>query len=353
LEKMRRVGVPLKEFAGSGPYRGILTGFNDAFLLDTATKERLVAADPRSADLFKPYLRGQDINRWRTECDGLWMLALKSSGNHPWPWANVGDQAEAVFAATYPAIHAHLNQFRDALVKRQDQGEHWWELRSCAYWEKFDQPKVMYQEIQFHPCYLRDQARMLSNNKAFFLPSEDLYLLAVLNSPLLWWHNWRYLPHMKDEALTPVTFLMENLPIARPTDDLRKSVEAAVQELIEITGEQYAGRRAVLDWLRVEFAVEKPSQKLQDLATLDADTLVAEVKKARGKAKPLTVAGLKALKDEHPRSIAPLHALAAEARRLEAQVAELVNAAYGLTADEVALMWRTAPPRMPCEPPTA
>ncbi len=91
--------------------------------------------------------------------------------------------------------------------------------------------------------------------------------------------------------------------------------------------------------------MEKPSQKLQDMASLDTDTLVAEVKKACGKTQSLTVAGLKALKDEHPRSIVPLQALATEARQLEQHVAERVHAAYGLTAEEVALMWRTAPPR--------
>jgi hypothetical protein len=185
MEKIRRAGVPLKEFTGIVPLMGIKTGFNDAYLIDTTTKERLVAADPQSADLFKPYLRGQDINRWQAEWTGLWMLALKSSGNHPWPWADVGDGAEAVFAATYPAIHAHLNQYRAALLKRQDQGAYWWELRACAYWDKFDRPKVLYQEIQFHPCYMLDQGGMLANNKVFFLPTEDLYLLGVLNSPLL------------------------------------------------------------------------------------------------------------------------------------------------------------------------
>ena len=103
---------------------GIKTGFNEAFLIDTPTKEALVAADPKSASLFKPYLRGQDIDRWQAEWTGLWMLAMKSSGNHEWPWSKAGDGAEAVFAATYPAIHAHLNQYREALIKRQDQGEY-------------------------------------------------------------------------------------------------------------------------------------------------------------------------------------------------------------------------------------
>ncbi len=72
--------------------------------------------------------------------------------------------------------------------------------------------------------------------------------------------------------------------------------------------------------------------------------------KARGKKKPLSVAEVKAPKDEHAWSVTPLQALAAEARQLEQRVAELVNTAYGLTAEEVALMWRTAPPRMPGEP---
>jgi hypothetical protein len=128
------------------PYRGIITGFNDAFLLDTATKEQLVATDPNSAPLFKPYLRGQDIDRWRAEWCSLWMLALKSSANHEWPWSKAASDAEAevLFRQTYPAVHAHLDQHRATLIKRQDQGEHWWELRSCAYWDAFDRPKVMY-----------------------------------------------------------------------------------------------------------------------------------------------------------------------------------------------------------------
>jgi len=81
------------------------------------------------------------------------------------------------------------------------------------------------------------------------------------------------------------------------------------------------------------------------------DTLTAEVKKAPGAKKSLSVAQVKALKDEHARSIAPLQTLAAEARQLERQVADRVNEAYGLTPDEVALLWQTAPPRMPGERP--
>jgi hypothetical protein len=60
---------------------------------------------------------------------------------------------------------------------------------------------------------------------------------------------------------------------------------------------------------------------------------------------------VKRLKEEHAASVVPLQMLAAEARQLERRVAALVNAAYRLTAEESALLWRTAPPRMPAAPP--
>ena len=78
---------------------------------------------------------------------------------------------------------------------------------------------------------------------------------------------------------------------------------------------------------------------------------MAEVKKLRGKKNPLSVAALRSLRDEHTRTIEPARIQAAEALNLERQISDLVNAAYGLTPDEVALMWKTAPPRMPISKP--
>ncbi len=351
MEKIRRAGVPLKEYAGAVPLYGIKTGFNDAFLLDTATKERLVGADPKSADLFRPYLRGQDVSRWLPEWAGLWMLALKSSSNHSWPWAGTGRRAEAIFATTYPAIHAHMNQHRDALIKRQDQGEHWWELRACAYWKEFEREKICIQMIAYHSRVALETEHYYLNNAAVILPTKDPWLLAVLNSPTVWYLAFRTFPHKKDEALAMDIPYVQELPIPSPDGKTQRAADAAVKALRRSARGVQEGLGAMLDWLKIEFSIEKPSQKLQNVAALDADALTAEVQKARGKKQPLTVAQTKALKDEHARSIRPLQALAAEARRLERRVADLVNAAYGLTAEEVALMWRTAPPRMPGEPP--
>ncbi|MBX0330692.1 Eco57I restriction-modification methylase domain-containing protein, partial [Oscillochloris sp. ZM17-4] len=349
MAKIRQACVPLGEYAGVKPYRGVLTGFNEAFLIDTPTKERLVRDDPRAAEIIKPYLRGQDIKRWSPEWDGLWMIVLKSSENAAWPWRNKPEhQAETIFQQTFPALHAFMKPTEARLRARQDKGHYWWELRSCAYYDAFESPKLMYQEIQFHSVYSRDATGFFSNNKVFFLEKDDLYLLAILNSPLMWWHNWRFLPHMKDEALNPAGFLIEQLPIAPPSDATRAEVEPAVARLIAITQADQQARRELHRWLRDEFGIEKLGQKLDAFEQLSAGAFADEVAKRRPKASAALTAGARqALQRSHSEHAAPIQQRAGEALALERRLADLVNAAYGLTPEEIALLWETAPPRMP------
>lgn len=347
LTKIRGAGVSLSKYVGRKPITGIKTGLNEVYLISTAQKNRLIKADPRSLELIKPFFRGSDVGRWVSEPSPVWMLAIKSSADQDWPWRNAGDNAERVFETEYPAVYAHVKLHEQGLRKRQDQGRNWWELRPCAYYALFDQPKIFFQLIQFHPCYALDLEGTYGNNKTGFIPTGDLYLLAVLNSPLMWWHNWRHLPHMKDEALAPNPTVLESVPIAIPTDHLKSAVETRVARTIEITAFQQQTQRTLLDWLRVEFGIEKPGNKLQAITALDSDTFVAEVKRIRGTKQPLTAAGLQALRQEFTSTIAPTHTLAAEALKLEHQINDLVNQAYGLTPEEIDLMWKTAPPRMP------
>jgi methylase of polypeptide subunit release factors len=347
LDKLKKTGKPLAEFDRVRAFRGILTGFNEAFLIDDSTKQSLIAGHEDCRELIKPYLRGSDLDRWHSNGNRLWMLVIPSSNDQAWPWAELGEAAEDKFRELYPSLHAYMKPVEQQLRTRQDKGRYWWELRSCGYWKEFEKPKIFYQEIQFHPSYSLDSSGRYGNNKTFFLSTDDLFLLAVLNSPLMWWHNWRHLPHMKDEALSPVAFKMSELPIAEPTALIRSATETAVRRLIEITSSQQQTESTILDWLRVEYGIEKPGNKLQSLTTLDSDTFVAEVKRTRGTNRPLSAAGLQALRQEYTTTIEPARALAAEAPKLERQINDLVNQAYGLTPEEIDLMWKTAPPRMP------
>ncbi len=82
IERISKTGAPLSEWVGAKPLRGIITGFNDAFLIDSCTRRRLIDRDPRAGELIKPYLRGQDMDRWSPDWRGLWMIAIKSSSDH-------------------------------------------------------------------------------------------------------------------------------------------------------------------------------------------------------------------------------------------------------------------------------
>jgi hypothetical protein len=347
MEKIRHNGVPLAEFAGVKPLYGIKTGLNEAFLIDTPTKERLVREDPRSAEVIKPYLRGQDIKRWSPEWRGLWIIVLKSSGDHAWPWTDAAD-AEEVFHYTFPSLHTHMKPLEAKLRKRQDQGHYWWELRSCAYYDAFEKSKIVHTDITWRPqfAFVKDPTYLL--NTAYMWPTDDLWLLADVNSPLLWAYLWRNATHGKDEALRLIYSFTETLPIAPPPDEVRGEAEEAVERLISLTRSGQEARHDTLDWLRVEFGVEKPGQKLGDFATLGPDAFVEDVRKRRPKGEGrLTPGALRDLKNGYAEMAGPVRQARVEAAGLERKLSDLVNEAYGLTVEEVDLLWKTAPPRMP------
>lgn len=359
LSAIQRIGTPLVEYAGTGPLYGIKTGFNQAFLIDSPTRSELIRADPACAAIIRPYLRGQDIERWSAPESGLYMILLKSSAEHPWPWANeaTAEEAESIFAKSYPSLYKRmlpLASFPDpktgkltGLKHRQDHGRFWWELRPCAYYDAFEKPKIFYQEIQFYPSYALDRGGRFGNNKTFFIPAEDPFLVAVLNSPLMWWHNWRNLPHMKDDALWPTGVKMDQLPIAPPDAASAEAAAVAVSRLAELTAKERAGATAIGDWLRIEFGIEKPGRILGRSERLDADSFAAAVRGALPKRRNLSAAEVARLKAEHAETVEPTRLAIAEVVRLERQLSNLVNEAYGLTPDDVRLMWETAPPRMP------
>src|SRR5207248_947283 len=152
---------------------------------DASTRNRLVAEQPEVRDLIKPYLRGQDLSRWATADSDLFMILMKSSGDHRWSWHDAPDEDEAErrFNSDYPSLHMlfkPLAEFKDpktgklrGLRHREDKGRFWWELRSCAYYEQFEKPTMFYQEIQFHSAYSCDSRSRFSNNKAFMLPTDS------------------------------------------------------------------------------------------------------------------------------------------------------------------------------------
>jgi hypothetical protein len=244
-----------------------------------------------------------------------------------------------------------MSGFRGKLTAREDQGRFWWELRPCAYYDAFDRPKIVYQVIQYNPAYCLDADQEFLNDKGFMIGSAEPFLLATLNSPLLWWLGWRYFPHMKDEALNPAGFKMERLPIARPTPHQADRAADLTARLKSIHDAQHTASAALADWLRVQWGIANAPGALTSPFGLSPDAFAEALRRVLPKKHKMTVAEVAAAKAEHVTTVDPIAVRLNQATGLERELSAVVNQAYGLTKEEEALVWQTAPPRMPISPP--
>ncbi len=171
IEKMKAVGVPLGQYVQGKIYRGILTGFNEAFVIDQHTRDRLIAEDERSAEIIKPFLVGEDVKRYAIDYKKRYLI-LTRIGTH---------------IDRYPAVFAHLQSYQEQLEKRWDKGNHWWELRACDYYEEFEKPKIVFPDIARRCQFALDLDGYYSGNTTYFLPNgyNQKYVAALLNSSLV------------------------------------------------------------------------------------------------------------------------------------------------------------------------
>ena len=178
--KIEKVGKPLKEW-DINIYRGILTGYNEAFIIDGKTKDELIAKSPKSAEIIRPILRGRDIKRYKAEFADLWILNVHN-GTPSTPPININD---------YPEVKAYLDQFYPALEKRQDKGITPYNLRSCIYTDDFSKQKIVWKIIGNQMAFSIDSNGYIVNNACYILTGSCLeYLLAVMNSKTIKWYSF-------------------------------------------------------------------------------------------------------------------------------------------------------------------
>jgi adenine-specific DNA-methyltransferase len=176
-ESVEKQGIPISKFVTIN--YGIKTGLNDAFIIDKQTKNKLVEEDPKSIEILRPILRGKDITAWHPDFADLWLInshnGVKAKG------------LEAInVKRNYPAIFKWLKKFENELVRRNDKGDDWTNLRNCAYMLDFENPKIMYPNMTKYLPFIYDESnKFYSNDKSYILTGKNLkYLTCFLNSKL-------------------------------------------------------------------------------------------------------------------------------------------------------------------------
>ncbi|GCE14294.1 Eco57I restriction-modification methylase domain-containing protein [Tengunoibacter tsumagoiensis] len=171
LDKLKVNSVTLEQYTGGAIRRGILTGFNEAFIIDKATREQLIAQDPKSAEIIKPFLVGENVRKYTIDFQEKYLI-----------WTYVG-----VPIKRYPAIFQHLQQYQEQLEKRWDKGKYWWELRHCDYYPDFEKPKIVFPDIAAHTQFAFDSKNLYAVNTTYIMPivPHQIILLTILNSSLV------------------------------------------------------------------------------------------------------------------------------------------------------------------------
>ncbi len=173
--KAEKVGTPLKKW-NLEFYRGLLTGYNDAFIIDKQTKNSLIREDPKSIEIIKPILRGRDVRKYHCNFGNLWLINSHNG-------VKSKNISRIDVEKDYPAIYKYLLQFKEKAESRTDKGEHWTNLRNCAYLDKLEKPKLVFSEIVSEAQFHFDTEMYYPEATVFFISGENLkYLIALLNS---------------------------------------------------------------------------------------------------------------------------------------------------------------------------
>ena len=238
LAKLQGAGIRLGELIQGKFYFGIKTGCNDAFIIDASTREYLIDEDVGSDELIKPLLRGRNLRRWKAGSANEYLIVIASSTNREWPWSDAvnASEAENIFAETYPAVYLHLEGYRERLIARDDQGRFYWELRSCSYYDEFEKSKIIYPDISpsMRACYDTTQAYCLQTT--YILPTEDLSVLAILNSRLIDWYARHKFQSLNDPwaggGLRFIAQYMKHVPIADRTTAQKADLSGLVEQIL-------------------------------------------------------------------------------------------------------------------------
>jgi hypothetical protein len=306
------------------PLYGIKTGLNEAFVIDTPTRDRLIARDPKSAELLKPFLRGENVKRWRVEPEGLWLINT--------PKGKVDIEA-------YPAVRDWLLPFKLQLEARATKQE-WFELQQAqlAYQSKFDNEKIIYQDITASNPFSIEVNPYFLANTCYFIPCGDKALVCLLNSRVAWFFFSAITNIARGGYLRLRSDFVEKIPIPEIPPAARARLSALAQTCTDAARTRYdlesAVRRRVLDLAPPERA--KLNGRLHDWPALDFAAFRAEIKRAFRADIPLRERGdWQAYLEENAAKVKALTAAIAAAER---EIDALVYRLFDLTSDEIALL---------------
>ncbi len=237
-EKIQKNSISLRDYVNGSIFRGIITGLNEAFVIDSSTYNSMINSDKKNQQIVKPFVIGRDVKRYKT-VDAKqylilfpkgWTRKASADSKNPFQW----------MTNNYPNIFLHLKKFIKDAEKRGDKGDYWWELRACENYGEFEKPKIVYPNICGKPEFTYDTTGFYTNQKCYIIPKNDFYLLGILNSKIMMFFFETKIPKLRGGFFEPSFVFMKDFPVRKidvsNTTDVKKhdQMVALVTRMLEL-----------------------------------------------------------------------------------------------------------------------
>ena len=221
LAKLRNTGTPLSQYIQMRPTFGIKTGRQEAFVVDSMTRDQLITEHPSSIDILKPFLHGRDIRRWQVARPDSWLIFTY----------------RRIEINRYPAIRKHLEKYRSSLRKRTGK-QKWYELPATKRdTEPFTQTKLICPNSYDHQTFAVDMEGFYCGDTCYLIPTEETWLCGLLNSRAVEWFYWQTSDQSTGDYLRTLSRYMQQISIPDLSSAQKLLIGKLVDYLIFLQGQ--------------------------------------------------------------------------------------------------------------------
>lgn len=329
-DKIDSNSVKLKEIQDINIFRGVVTGYDNAFIITEDIKNALISEDSNSIELIKPLARGKDLKKYRIDFQKLYLIFTKRGTN----------------IDCYPTIKNYLSQFKERLTPRNEgqkigrkRGDYkWYEIQdTTAYYTEFSKEKIIWGNLSLKSNFAYSSNDLFITAPANLLTGESTkYILSILNSKLISFYFELIGAKVDSGYLEWKKNRVEQLPIYPATPEQQQPLIEKADKMLQLNRELQEEVKGFQDWLQHTFNIEKLSKKLEKYYELSLDEFLVEVKKKKVDVKSRQ--NYQTFKNEFEDSLAKVQPLLQEIALTDNEIDRMVYELYGLTEEEIEIV---------------
>ena len=270
IEKLQK-NKTIREIYGKS-FRGILTGINEAFII------------PKSYQVgkhVKSIFEGKEFEKWSIPESVQQLILFESKWTKEKYGAEITENdALEKLTNEFPELMNHILPLEERARKRFDQGDFFWELRNCAYYDLFEKPKIVFPNLQNTNKFAFDESGAYINAPAVILPTNDKFITAILNSKLVWYFLTSICVVRNGGYIEVKPQYFEQIPIPEISEEKKQELQNITNQIISRTTEKHKIQSQFLKLLESKFVDLKLTKKLQNWYELEFKDFLGELQKA-------------------------------------------------------------------------